>query len=152
MVSVVITVVHVEVVVAVVSVVVSRDVPLVASGGAVVSGVAVGGGTAAADSVLQTGTAAAVETGGADRHRITNGSAHIGGNCLCTGQCGFTPRRHLLNSQRAETAGTEHGKQTGKSKHTRPPDKIRSIGGVVQAYANQQHGYAETLSDLWILI
>ena len=71
MVSVVITVVHVEVVVAVVSVVVSRDVPLVASGGAVVSGVAVGVGTAAADSVVQTGTAAAVETGGADSGTVS---------------------------------------------------------------------------------
>ena len=145
--------VHVEVVVAVVSVVVSRDVPLVASGGAVVSGVAVGGGTATADSVVQTGTAAAVETGGADSDTVSRTAVLTSGAIACVrGSAASLPRRHLLNSQRAETAGTEHGKQTGKSKHTRPPDKIRFIGGVVQAYANQQHGYAETLSNLWILI
>ena len=83
MVSVVITVVHVEVVVAVVSVVVSRDVPLVASGGAVVSGVAVGGGTAAADSVLQTGTAAAVETGGADSDTVSRTAVLTSGAIAC---------------------------------------------------------------------
>lgn len=82
MVSVVITVVHVEVVVAVVSVVVSRDVPLVASGGAVVSGVAVGGGTAA-DSVVQTGTAATVETGGADSGTVSRTAVLTSGAVAC---------------------------------------------------------------------
>ena len=87
MVSVVITVVHVEVVVAVVSVVVSvvvsRDVPLVASGGAVVSGVAVGGGTAAADSVVQTGTAATVEPGGADSGTVSRTAVLTSGAIAC---------------------------------------------------------------------
>lgn len=75
--------VHVEAVVTVVSVVVSRDVPLVAIGGAVVSGVAVGGGTAAADSVVQTGTAVAVETGGADSGTVSQTAVLTSGAIAC---------------------------------------------------------------------